>query len=138
MNNRIKNVLLIASVVFNLTLVGFLLYRQAMKPHPPHHFPVHQERMSNNRMIIRNKFKQFGETKQEFMKLLAHPEFNEDVVRDKLEEVIIKQEDLERSIGESLIELRREMTAKEAETFFNRSKRPKTEQKTQDRNPRRR
>jgi hypothetical protein len=139
MNNRLRDIILICSLVFNFTLLGFLLYRQVNRPPVPlPHHHVHNDVMTEKRRMIRSKHIELGEAKRQFMIMLASPELNEENLKDKLEQVIVKQTELERTIGENLIELRKRMTPEEAEKFLRRVRTQEENPENMRRIPRRR
>ena len=59
------------------------------------------------------------------MRMLQSSEFNEKELKNKLDETINEEIEMERKIGENFIKLRSQMNDKEAHLFFRRFLKPK-------------
>jgi len=75
--------------------------------------------MGNSKIVKPFKDK-FMESKKEFYKELQRPSFNENTLKQKLNESLVNHTELDKQIGLRLIEMRKEMTPQEADKFFGR------------------
>ncbi len=121
MNNNWKNVLLICSLLFNLILIGFILYPMIWRPKP---IPVvarteiNREALLEKQHEIREMRMEFITHKNRFMSALAQPDISEDELYRQLDNLLKKQIEMEQAIGMNLIEIRSNMTAEQARRFY--------------------
>lgn len=125
MKKRSIQILFIVSLAFNLAFIGFGAFRfiQIRRFSNPHrmfenvpqelkeHFREHREEVDPIRKEIDN-------IRLEFMTEMRNPEFSEDQIKEKLDRYLTRQAELERIMGDNLIELRKKLTPDQVEKFF--------------------
>ncbi len=92
--------------------------------------------MGNKKIVEPYRIK-FDESKVEFFKALQQPVVNEEVLKQKLQTSLQNHTELEKQIGLRLIEMRKKMTAQQANEFFGRHARNamRHDKDIQDRQP---
>ncbi len=122
MSKRALTIIVIISLAFNLAFIGTFgliqLRRKNFFPHkfgPPRELREHFRNLKNNIAPFRHDFHL---SKKDFIEELKKPDFNEEFLHKMLENAIQKQTAMERELGKSLIELRKEMSLEEAQRFF--------------------
>jgi len=123
MKNRTIKILLFVSLAFNIAFLGGGIFRLYMfKNHPPFHERVRNEKvrefMQQKKETGRKLRQDFHKAKDEFMKALSKPEINEAELQTLIDSLIKKQMIMEKELGRSMIDLRRELTNDEAKAVF--------------------
>jgi|GEM_PF-3822337 len=121
MNNNWKNVLIICSLLFNLVLIGFILYPLFWHPKPvplSTKTEINRERILDKQREIREMRREFLSHKNRFMNALAQPDINEEELYEQLATLLEKQLEMEETIGINLIEIRSNMTPEQARRFY--------------------
>ncbi len=136
MSKRLLYIILLISLAFNIAVFGMFtyvkIYHKAPFRHPDfrHHMdndnPEHRDddkRFFNlnmeNREEIRKLRAEFKENRRDFMKTLWKEDFVEQDALAAMETSINTQQKLDRTLGESLIKLRKNMSKEEALKFIN-------------------
>lgn len=122
MSSRWKNILLISSLVFNLTIVGIFGFNYFKSDCKTYYKPKTEQGeliIKRRRDEIRNLRKDMMETRRGFFELLKAGASDE-VLNRQVELIIQKQILMEKEIANHLIELRKNMTNEEANRFFER------------------
>lgn len=125
MSNKVLTILVIISLTFNLAfLVGFVYSRLAgpllppLSKGPEIRLPLIIKHLG----IDRNKFKRIANenmiTQSEFYRELSNETYNPKILNEKLEKSLKSQYDLDKEIGNSLINMRSEWSAEKAKKFF--------------------
>ncbi len=126
MNKRILATLLGISLAFNLAVAGSLIWlRITRPPRPPmEHFrsrnnalPAHIDPGWHNPEII-NARNQFTRCKLELMQVLQQEPLDEARALAIIDSSLQNQNRLERQLGERLLNIRKQMTAEEADQYF--------------------
>ena len=130
MSKRNTTIALLVSLAFNLAAIGgFIVMRISRPPLPP---PPEQRSRTERRMIgsrtdhspipeskeisdLRLKFRQ---TKEEFMRELAKEEPADEKLNEILNRSLDEQMQLERLLGNSLMQQRAAMSPEEAQEYF--------------------
>ena len=123
MNSSWKNILLLCSLIFNFILGGFIIYHLVTKPVPPPRHPgidIERTRYHEKSREISTHRTEFMEHRRRFMENLAAPEFDEERLKGQLDSLLHKQIEMERLIGNNLIEMRRDLTEEEAQRLLRR------------------
>lgn len=133
MSKRSTSILLIISLAFNLAVLGGFIFRQIWRPITPQLKDFQAERAQRRIELDRSDpalrppteseetrelRKAFRQTKEDFMTQLANEPVNEEKLKESLEQSLSQQVELERSLGESLILRRKEMSPEEAQEHF--------------------
>lgn len=123
MNKRWLIALLIISFAFNLAVVFSFIYFKVMLPpppppkdHMPHFSPRDRIRTPDAETIALNK--KFNELKITLMEELAKDPLNEARITTIIDSSVVTQNNLERRLGQRLLDNRRKMTAIEAKEHF--------------------
>ena len=119
-------ILLAISLVFNIAFISVFIYRTVIeRPHfapPPKpnlkKYPELRERILEKKRQIQPLYREFMQSKRDFMKCLREPTFDENKLKNKLDRTVKEQNKMERELGKKLIELRKDMTPAEARIFF--------------------
>jgi len=116
---------LIISLVFNLAFIGSGIFRYIQMKKFINQDPVFKElppefkeRFKEHRNETEPFRQELNQIRFEFMDQLRNPEYNEELLLDKLEMFLSKQTELERNLGNNLILLRSRLSPKQAEKFF--------------------
>lgn len=132
MTNRLKNVVLICSLVFNITFISYIVYHHVKETpltdyhriqrnhNKPHLHRDAKEFQKPQSILIREIRADFIDQKREFFIRLSSPNIDKEELTDILEKVVQKQVKMEKTIGMAFIEKRMEMSDNEAENFYNR------------------
>jgi len=118
--------LIIVSLAFNFAFLGGFIYHRWLQRRPP--APL-REFKDTRRAELREKMSKFfeankpymleyHESRRLFIESLSKENMDLEASQRLLETAIERQMDMERRIGEHFIEMRKEMTAQEAEQFF--------------------
>ena len=121
-------ILLAISLVFNIAFISVFIYRTVVeRPHfapPPKpelkNYPELKESILEKKREIQPLYREFMQSKRDFMECLREPIFDEDKLKEKLDRTVKKQKNMEQELGKRLIELRKDMTPEEARIFFSR------------------
>jgi hypothetical protein len=125
MKKNSLQILLIISLVFNLAFMGSVAYRfirlrnsidqdRFLKNLPPDI----KERFKEHKSKVEPDRREIDQIRFEFMAQLRNPEYNEEILHEKLEMFLSKQAELERTLGNNLILMRSGLSPKQAEKFF--------------------
>jgi len=127
MYKRNFKILLIISLAFNIAFIGFSTFRyltikrilgsEKIFHNIPHNI---KDRFQKNKEEIGSVRDEIAVVRHDFMVELRKEDFNKDNLNVKLANILIKQNEMERILGNNLIELREEMTPEQAEKFFSR------------------
>ena len=123
MKSRIIFIILLISLAFNVGFIVKYVHKVCKKPEtimpaPPKHDMKNQRFTPNENVIAaRNDNIQL---RKDFFTELAQPEVNNEIVNELLHKLDESQRLLEQAVLEHFIELRSNMEADEAETFFTR------------------
>lgn len=125
MKRRTTHILLFISLAFNIAFLGGGVYRfSQIRRFKPMHERVNNEKvrefMQHRKDTGGRLMHGFHAAKDDLMKALTKPEINEPELNKLIEIVIEKQNLMEREIGEAMIDLRKELSAEEAEQVFSR------------------
>lgn len=121
MKINIQTLLLICSLVFNITLVSFLAIRscsQEEEVRRPEHNRIERRKQHPRYQAIREQRSEYIQLKRDFFNRLSQADINEEKLNDMVEKLSKAQEKIEHNIGTNLIELRKSMTDEEAKQFF--------------------
>jgi len=123
MKNHTIKILLIISLAFNIAFLGGGIFRSIkFRKFPPIHERIKNEKVRNfmeRRKEIGSPLRRdFYKAKDEFMKALTKPEIDETEMQILIDELIAKQNAMEREVGNSMIELRQQLSDKEAKEIF--------------------
>lgn len=135
MNKRWKNILLICSLVFNITIVSFLgfNYLQSKSCDYNHEtrpdYKWDRNNNENRKNLIREMRKDMMDTRREFFEMLKSG-VPDEALNQQVELIIEKQNKMEMAIANHLIELRKSMTDEEAKKFFERETQKRNNRKT--------
>ena len=123
MKNHTIKILLIISLAFNIAFLGGGIFRSIkFRKLAPIHKRVKNEKIRD--FIERRKeigsplMRDFQEAKNTFMKALTKPEIDDAEMQILIDELIAKQNAMEREIGNSMIELRQQLSDQEAKEIF--------------------
>lgn len=119
-------ILLFISIAFNLAVLGSMLWFHLNRPHHPPlrgaeishlDLPEHiQHRMRDPEITcLRDQFEQ---NKLELLQELRKDPINEENIAAIIDSSLMAQSTLERRLGNRLIELRKKMSAQEADEYF--------------------
>lgn len=133
MSKHLIVILLFVSLAFNLAVLGMFIYATAFRKVPFCH-PQIERRMPysgenrHSRLLpeaaLKNKDEinklreEFIRSRREFMQTLAKEKYNEQEAKAAMEASLQAQDKLERKLGASLIEVRRNMDPEAAKKFF--------------------
>jgi hypothetical protein len=132
MSKHLLTILLLISVALNAGIIGGMLvmgvyrqnhdihhYRDSMENRDPHERDYFYPRVFEDENIkaLRDTFRF---TKDELMLELARENVDEAAIRAIIEESVNAQGSMERALGAKLLELRKTMSADEAEEYFTR------------------
>ncbi len=139
MSKRLLVILLLVSFAFNLAVAGVFFWMTVFRPWiypcgraipprcPPHHempFPgMHHEmhgKFGQFREQMRPYRQNFAECRHDFLHCLANEPFVEKDARAALEKSLKAHEELERNLGNRMIEIRKKMSAEDAKIYFHR------------------
>ena len=127
MKKRNFKIVLIISLAFNIAFISlgtfrFMQMRNFMKrEHFIHQIPQNlKDRFEHHRDEMGSIKAEIDEIRRDFSLELRKNDFNESLLREKLNEFLNKQSEMEKYLGQHLIELRSEMTPEQAEKFFSR------------------
>ncbi len=125
MSNRTLTVLVLISLAFNIAFLAGFIYKQSRirsflnpdgpKPNIPPERIEFFERMKHDMIPFREDFEK---SKKDFVMELVNPDFNEEILNEKLDIILEKQIRMEHELGKRLIMLRKEMSPEEAHRFF--------------------
>jgi hypothetical protein len=137
MSKRWIVILLFVSLAFNLAVMVMFLHLTVFGKHlgfPPHFRPSTEFRDNNPRHIqrvtprpedmlvnkdeIRKLKDEFRQKRREFMETLRQENFSEEDALKAMEASRVAQDILEKRLGNSLIEFRKKLTAREAKEYF--------------------
>jgi hypothetical protein len=133
MSKHLIVILLFVSLAFNLAVLGMFIYSTAFHKMPLCHpsienrYPGRDDRRETrllpeaalkNKDEIRKLREEFFKTRREFMQILAKDKYNEQEAQAAMEQSLQAQDRLERKLGASLIEVRKNMDPAEAKKFF--------------------
>lgn len=121
MNNRIKNIILVCSLIFNITFIAFFIQRsctQEPESRPPREYRAISESGREHFREIRSMRSSYMAAKRDFLGELSKPDYDTGKLQEKLNNLIAMQKEIEENVGHSLIELRRTLTDEEAEKLF--------------------
>lgn len=133
MSKHLIVILLFVSLAFNLAVLGMFIYASAFHKMPFCHpnienrYPGRDEHRESrllpeaalkNKDEIRKLREEFFKTRREFMQILAQEKYNEQEAKAAMEASLQAQDKLERKLGASLIEVRRNMDPAAARKFF--------------------
>lgn len=123
MKNRIKNIILIISLAFNIGFVFMFFYNIYLRPAPiMHHHPPKNHRINrimDSREMMKLK-KENIESRIEFFNELAKPDYNQDTLEELILKLSESQKCMEDKIIQNFIRLRSDMSDEEAQNFFGR------------------
>ena len=125
MQKRSVKILLIVSLAVNIAFIGFGAFRyiRIKRFSDPHiafrHAPQN----------IKDQFRKHHETitpirdeieiiRNQFITELRKPDFSEQRLQEKLDQYLSKQSELERTMGNNFIEIRKNLSAQQVEEFF--------------------
>ncbi len=118
--------LIIVSLAFNFAFLGGFVYHRWLLRRPP--APLREfkdtrrtelkEKMESFFEANKPYMKEYRESRRLFIESLRKEHVDLDASRRLMEAAIERQMDMERRVGEHFIEMRKEMTAQEAEQFF--------------------
>jgi len=150
MSKRWIVILLFVSLAFNLAVMGMFLHTMVFRrplfclPGMIPHMEWNKERDhrtekdkdrprfdEETRAEIKKLRGDFMLKRREFMLLLAKKDLNEQQVTAAMEASILAQDKLEKKLGSAILELRKKMTAEQANDFFTRM----LERKNEDNRP---
>lgn len=126
MTNRTLLIILVISLAFNLAFVLSYLYHitfenktkeQHFRP-PVWEKPELREYTSRHKEQIISNRREFLEKRRAFLQQLQSEDFDRQSAEAQLDKLIAKQMQMEREMGKRLIEIRTQMSAEEAKTFF--------------------
>lgn len=126
MQKRSFKFLLYISLAFNIAFIGGFVYRYLNAPFHQPGLPPEEMKPPVKDFFFqkRDEIKQFGkdfmDSKKQFLESLTLAEFNEDKSTELMQESVEKQILMETEIGKSMIEIRKKMSAEEAEKAFGR------------------
>lgn len=125
MQKRSVQIILIASLSFNLAFIGFGAFRylkikrfsdpRVMFRHAPREIIDH---FRHHREIIDPIRDEIEIIRAQFITELKKPDFDEKRLQEKLDQYLAKQAELERIMGNNFIEIRKNLTAEQVEEFF--------------------
>jgi len=123
MKNHTIKILLIISLAFNIAFLGGGIFRSIkFRKNPPIHKRIKNDKvrdfMESRKEIGSPLRRDFQKAKNEFIKALKEPEVDEAEMQILIEELIEKQNVMEREIGNSMIELRQQLSDQEAKEVF--------------------
>ena len=123
MTNHTVKILLIVSLAFNISFLGGGIFRSIkFRKLSPIHERIKNEKvrdfMEHRKEIGSPLIRDFHKAKNEFMKALTKPEIDEAEMQILIDELIAKQNAMEREVGNSMIELRQQLFDKEAKEIF--------------------
>ncbi len=129
MSKRLMTILLLFSLFLNLGIIGgFIVMRIYRQNHISHHYrpgppnergqerPEVPELRDPEVIKLRNEFYAI---KKELMQEMAKDPVNETEILSIIDRSIQAQSDLERAMGQKLLEYRKNLSAQEAEEHFN-------------------
>lgn len=141
MSKRMTTILLMISMAFNLAVLGVFIFihttgRTPFPPPPPRHergmldappggAPRGQTKwmadcMREGMANCQPQRDSFQVDRMQFIQTLKAAKFNETASRDALEKSLLAHAQMEKSLGENLIAMRKKMTAEQAKQFFER------------------
>lgn len=139
MSKRSITILLFISLAFNLAVVGSMLWVRYTRICPaPASQRMHQKRdlpphLQDARLMgspeISELHKQFGDGKLKLMRELAKDPIDEEYITTIIDSSLNTQSSLERALGNRLLDIRKQMSAAEAEDYFS-SRADQMEQRT--------
>lgn len=126
MSKRLILVLLGISLAFNLAFTGSLLWlhlrisraeKRIPRTRQRTELPTHVSDMRHDPQInqLRSDFESY---KLMLMEELAKHALDEEKILSIIDSSLVAQSDLEQSLGENLVEIRKQMTPDEAQTYF--------------------
>ena len=123
MKNHTIKILLIISLAFNIAFLGGGIFRSIkFRKLAPIHKRVKNEKvrdfMERRKEIGSPLMQDFHKAKDTFMKALTKPEIDDAEMQILIDELIAKQNAMEREIGNSMIELRQQLSDQEAKEIF--------------------
>lgn len=125
MQKRSVKILLIVSLAFNLAFISFSVYRyiKIRRFSDPRfafrHAPqVIKDRFREHREVIDPIRDEIQFAREQFMAELKKPDLDEELLKEKLANYLNKQADLEKNMGNNLIEIRKKLTPEQVEEFF--------------------
>jgi len=127
MSKRMIVILLFISIAFNMAVLGSILWLHFGRNHPPQPpvqrfsripLPPNMEHMNWDPDLCELRTR-YDETKIELMHKLAQDPIDENAIIAILDSSLTVQNSLERELGYRLLELRKQMSAREAEAYFN-------------------
>ncbi|MCK9557097.1 MAG: hypothetical protein PHO85_06090 [Candidatus Cloacimonetes bacterium] len=126
MSRRITTILLIISLSFNLGFLGSIIWIQLHFPHPMRHNSTHNEwvrlpeHIRNDRSDpeLRRLRVAYDDQRVNLMRALALPNYEEMDVTAIIDSSLTAQTYLEKELGYRLLDIRKQMSAEEAEEYF--------------------
>ena len=123
MRTKTLNIILVISLAFNIAFLGGSIYRHlTFRRFKPVHQRIHNEKVEEfiNRKREQRKMlvQDFHIAKDKFMQALSKDEIDEAELLAIIDTLVFKQGMMEKEIGSSMIELRKEMTPQEARQVF--------------------
>lgn len=117
MTRKTTNILLLVSLVFNLAVVSMFTYNffrmREFGPPMPREGDIPYEKIQRQLKNVKPIHQSYIKAKMDFFKELRSDELNLKKAHEKLDITVQKQILMEKKLGEGLIELRQELTAKE-------------------------
>ncbi|NLO44533.1 MAG: periplasmic heavy metal sensor [Candidatus Cloacimonetes bacterium] len=126
MSKRLLFILFSISLAFNLAFIGSLLWfhlriskakQRAPRTRERIELPTHVNDMRHNPQIdqLRSDFESY---KLKLMEELAKQTLDEERILSIIDSSLVAQSDLEQSLGENLVQIRKQMTPDEAKDYF--------------------
>lgn len=130
MQKRSVTYLLFISLAFNIAFIGGFVYHLVNPPFGRQNFPPDNMKPPVKDFFFQKKEeiqqfdRDFLDCKRTFMESLLEEEFNEEKSLELMQESVQKHMRMESEIGKSMIELRKKITAEEAQRIFGRMIQP--------------
>ena len=139
MTNKTLSILVIISLAFNTAFLGTFLFHRIAENKIRHKYQKNYPKLHCIMQEIREELTPLHEhtaqRKLEFITELRNPQFNEANLKEKLDQVIKAQLEMEQNLGEMLIKMRSEMSPEQLDFFLHLKKLPQAHPQKQNFRP---
>ncbi len=125
MSKKTLTIIFLVSVVFNLAFIGTFFYLRFLSPVPPHRIPPerlipaeYREKYFTQRKLLEPYHQELRKQRRNFLESLMQNDFDEKKSLEKLQLSLEKQKQVEKKLGEYLIQMRKSMTADQIKKYL--------------------